>query len=163
MNFDVRSSMFEAKKNHTHLLRILSPLKRRKTTTFFTWLLFRLKFSTHSLPFYFILCDILRHTLLSFFLSLAHNLVFCSHINRYVGHHYGQKKNAYQMCTSVFYDFAIVKRKLVMMIKVLSSNVGLALIFFSLLFFEGIFGFFFLRQIDIDLKVVTKLSWKIVR
>lgn len=70
------------------------------------------------------------------------------------------------MCTSVFYDFAIVKRKLVMMIKVLSSNVGSALIFFSSLFYDGIFGVFFCsspRQIDIDLKVVRKLSWKIVR
>lgn len=71
--------------------------------------------------------------------------------------------------TSVFYDFAIVKRKLVMMIKVLSGNVGSALIF-------SLFSFrvFFLssaaesldvlqRQIDIDSKVVRKLSWKIVR
>lgn len=72
--------------------------------------------------------------------------------------------------TSVFYDFAIVKRKLVMMIKVLSGNVGSALIFFSLF----VSCFFFLssaaesldvlqRQIDIDSKVVRKLSWKIVR
>lgn len=76
-----------------------------------------------------------------------------------------RKTNAYQLCASVFYDFAIVKRKLVMMIKVLSGNVGSALIFFSFrfVFFSSTTESLGVLQIDIDSKVVRKLSWKIVR